>query len=205
MAETGRGSTTLATPEGGTSLNSGATDRSQRSAFISGVLVTIVGSIVVTGLTALGPFIWRAVTVPTLPSGAIVAFDRTDLTPDQPCPDGWRLYDDLKGRFVLGADIGDRAKTERRLLGNDGGKAAINLSVEQLPPHSHKVYYSGDAANNYTNGGWPMIKTMNPPNPALPEGKPFDASKEVYTNTSGKGAEIAILPPCKALYYCVKK
>ena len=67
------------------------------------------------------------------PEGIIVA--STDLCAD--LPGNWSSYTEASGRMIVGAG-------SRFAVGNTGGEETVTLTVEQIPPHTHKI-------NRHTN------------------------------------------------------
>lgn len=134
-----------------------------------------------------------------LPTGTIIAWQRpAALTATVNIPDGWRLCDgnngtpDLRKKFICGAENDVRSDFK---LNNEGGSKTKELTLENIPPHTHKVSIdtaSGDAAlaNNSGTHVW---------------------SKPLYSNTgsaggaaSGKAVPFDIMPPYYCLYYIIK-
>ena len=84
-----------------------------------------------------------------VPRGAILAFDRADLTQDT-CPQGWSPFKEGRGRSIVG--VGDPstapgrfgldekgAPLANRSLRQHGGTESHLLSPNELPPHQHPV------------------------------------------------------------------
>ena len=75
--------------------------------------------------------------MPSIPKGAVLAFSSNETNP---CPgEEWKLYEEAKGRFVLGAGHGDRSILTPRQLGDIGGAESYQISMEQMPKHTHRV------------------------------------------------------------------
>ena len=86
--------------------------------------------------------------------GMLVAWSGTQAE----VPKGWALCDgtngtpDLRGRFVLGAMVGDNkddkhTKTAVQLPGSEfgktGGEEIVKLTLENMPPHEHDIIGGG--------------------------------------------------------------
>lgn len=69
---------------------------------------------------------------PTLPQGAVVAFDRL-----QGCPDGWTdTGDEWRGRVIVAA--GPNANDDYAFR-RTGGVPEVQLEIENMPPHEHII------------------------------------------------------------------
>jgi len=59
------------------------------------------------------------------------------------CPEGWRLYENLIGRVIVGAGnysgiaYDGRNETASFVNGNTGGERQTMMTVEEMPPHNH--------------------------------------------------------------------
>ena len=67
---------------------------------------------------------------PEVPRGAVMAFE-------DPCPDGWKLYRNGKGRFLLGAGQADDGKGTDHMLRSIGGEERVTLAMPEMPRHRH--------------------------------------------------------------------
>ena len=115
-------------------------------------------------------------------------------------PDGWWLCDgtndtpDLRGRFVK---MTDRQGSN---IGQTGGKTTHQLSVNELPPHSHvmtglprkgKFYWRSGGSDNWWNGPG-----------GHGDGGSIEESRS--TNNTGSGSSFNIEPPYYVLAYIMK-
>ena len=102
---------------------------------------------------------------------------------------GYISVPDLRGRFVVGYDP---RNYEYERIGNTGGQALVTLTLDQIPPHSHKITFKeekwGDNANNR-----PF------PNHTRP-----DSSYTAYTQPTGGGSAHENRPPYYVLAYVMK-
>jgi microcystin-dependent protein len=125
----------------------------------------------------------------SVPTGLIAMFSGT--TP----PDGWAFCDgmsgrpNLLGRFVVGYDPSNQ---DYNTIGNMGGEALVTLTLDQIPPHSHKITFKeekwGDNANNR-----PF------PNHTRP-----DSGYTADTQVTGGGSPHENRPPYFVLAYIIK-
>ena len=74
----------------------------------------------------------------SLPSSAVIAFDRIEG-----CPDGWTEHERARGRFIVGVG----RHTEHNQYGNEvlakevgdtGGEDQVRLEIKHMPKHSHR-------------------------------------------------------------------
>lgn len=125
----------------------------------------------------------------SVPTGLIAMFSGT--TP----PNGWAFCDgmsgrpNLLGRFVVGYDPSNQ---DYNTIGNMGGEALVTLTLDQIPPHSHKITFKeekwGDNANNR-----PF------PNHTRP-----DSGYTADTQVTGGGSPHENRPPYFVLAYIIK-
>ncbi len=137
-----------------------------------------------------------------LPRGAVLAFERDDLTADT-CPDGWQPYKNARGRVIIGA--GDPSESEGKfgfdetgnlltqyVMRQHGGAETHTLIVAEMPSHRHSYVDRHVVAQEddeiMTDGpsrGW----GDHPRN----------------TETAGGGKPHNNMPPYIALYFCKKE
>ncbi len=140
-----------------------------------------------------------------VPAGLIAAFDRSQSV--GACPAGWRLFEQTKGRIIIGAgantnkDVNGYDLTDYPALRDDaskavGGEEKHKLTVAEMPSHDH--------ANGSFNqlmklsGGWTAKFGDDGVNePTLNVSKP--------ELKSGGDQPHNIMPPFVALYYCIKE
>lgn len=68
----------------------------------------------------------------------------------EPIPEGWREYEPLRGRFPLGWDPDDEEFNE---IGKEDGDKVHQLTIEEMPSHSHKVpLFAGGSASGNRDG-----------------------------------------------------
>lgn len=131
---------------------------------------------------------------PTVPSGAVVAFDRE-------CPsNGWELYDRAGGRFVVGAghhanrDANGEQLTIYQKHRINGGEEKHTLTTEEMPSHNHAVY--PHAGFVLANSGQQGAGSEDP-----------HATSNVangVTSIAGMGKAHNNMPPFVTLNYCLK-
>ena len=102
---------------------------------------------------------------------------------------GYISVPDLRGRFVVGYDPNNQ---DYNTIGNMGGEALVTLTLDQIPPHSHKITFKdekwGDNANNR-----PF------PNHTRP-----DSDYSADTQVTGGGSPHENRPPYYVLAYVMK-
>lgn len=127
----------------------------------------------------------QCISRPAIPSGAVLAFDRTNG-----CPVGWQdMGREWRGRTLVAAvpQPGDSFG-----FGRTGGSETHSLTVDEMPAHRHSLFLSNqdgngsgiDAANNNANGGVANPNRME----NVGEGQPHNN-----------------MPPYVALYFCKKE
>ena len=77
---------------------------------------------------------------PPIPEGAVIAVQ------GETCPRPWQTYLPAQGRFILGAGAGGALNldangnlTPVRKPGDTGGRAGVELRIEEIPPHTHRL------------------------------------------------------------------
>jgi len=140
------------------------------------------------------PQIRKEIEAKVLPTGSVVAFDRSTG-----CPENWTTFLAANGRTIIGAgpptnaDVNGQALTGRP-LGAVGGEEKHKLSIPEMPAHTHGL---GPVPNyyNFANGGGDP-KTIFGSNGPAPAGE---------TQSAGGDQPHNIMPPFIALYYCKKE
>ena len=137
-----------------------------------------------------------------IPSGVIVMWSGSKDN----IPEGWALCDgsngtpDLRGRFIVGAGIGEYT------VGKKGGEERVTLKLEEIPAHQH--YYLGDDELKKYGPSWLEDKgpegVWDADSSTSPTAK--DKGSHKYATTySGEGKSHNNLPPYYALCYIMKK
>ncbi|MFQ3244837.1 MAG: hypothetical protein ACI9SP_001473 [Arenicella sp.] len=76
-----------------------------------------------------------------LPKGAVMAFNLAS------CPNGWKEYEALRGRVIVGSgqgiDAGNSALLTSRSLNSSGGEEKHQLTVAEMPSHQHSGEFGG--------------------------------------------------------------
>jgi microcystin-dependent protein len=165
----------------------------------------------------------------TTPLGGIIMWSGSESA----IPAGWALCDgrtsngritpNLRDRFVIGA-------SGTRPVGAVGGSASMNLTVEQLPPHSHRVSGSttGAGAHRHTayapfhdrndsgSQGYPNNnnhqafrtsdrgRSQSVSSDAISDSGSHSHSFDVTSNSSGLGNPIDKMPPFYALAFIMR-
>ncbi len=150
-----------------------------------------------------------------LPRGAVLAFERDDLTAET-CPDGWQPYKNARGRMIVGA--GDPSESEGKfgfdeagnrlthyVMRQHGGAETHALDVDEMPDHAHR-------AAPYDNPGRGFLVHTGPNQVRLsgPDG-PIGTLTDVELTTGGVDRERREtlphnnMPPYIALYFCKKE
>jgi hypothetical protein len=127
--------------------------------------------------------------VTSMPSGAIVAFASSE---SNPCPgEDWKIYDDAKGRFIVGAGHSRFNDLTPRLPGDVGGSETHVLTVDEMPAHTHGVKRQTDGNSTGADAFLARGHTANiPPS---------------NTASLGRGFPHNNMPPFIALYFCIKE
>ena len=120
-----------------------------------------------------------------MPVGSIVMFSGKI----KEIPSGWAICDGTNGtpnlidRFILGSHY----------AGGMGGNSQVTLTVSQLPPHKHSVakswYGKSDNAEDRQVVRWDET---------------VDTNSQVWTEETGLGLPIDIMPPYYRLIYIMK-
>ncbi|MCB1018770.1 MAG: hypothetical protein H6509_11580 [Bryobacterales bacterium] len=158
------------------------------------IIVSIAASILTAAIfAALG---WLGA-IPNLlvPAGAIVGFTSTN------CPAGWEPYEPAKGRVVVGAlNASNTDETGSTItkwgIEQVGGEQSHQLSLSEMPKHSHLTVEAGDAINSEFGVGARGnarhgVKWQNP----------FERS---FTSPVGGAQAHNNMPPFVALHFCQK-
>jgi len=134
----------------------------------------------------------------SMPAGAVVAFLSTESVT---CPGkAWTLYEEAKGRFIVGAGHGDRSKLTPRKLGDTGGNENVVLSKDEMPAHNHGGATGGSSMGNYVE--WPAGHAAAG---AFSGNSPFSVVDHTHGITSeGQNQAHDNMPPYIALYFCKK-
>lgn len=128
----------------------------------------------------------------TIPSGAIVAFDRPNG-----CPKGWTDFAAAAGRMIVGVD----GKTYKLpyVAGKPeyqtGGAPTHELTVAELPKHSHEIPFVPEVSN-LSGGSYAVMSDDR-----------HGSSKRDYVTSNtdgGAGRAHNNMPPYIALYLCKK-
>ena len=132
-----------------------------------------------------------------IPLGAIVAFNRTER---DPCPDGWSLYEEGKGRFIVGAghqiDAGGNGVTFLS-AGKTGGEEQVTLTIGEMPIHQHVTQLSSIKV---------VSESSSPTQAVVVDGSPaLMTSRDLSTNPTGGNEPHNNMPPYIALYFCKKE
>lgn len=149
----------------------------------------IILPLLVTGITiGLGYFfdIFQKIPALFVPQGAVVAFKLRD------CPRGWSVYDEAKGKVILGAGNGKDARNRNltyRPLEGMGGEETVVLEIDEMPNHSH-FSPATDDPNHGVAGLRPMSGSIKLNN------------RETTKVGGGEGHEN--MPPWIALTYCIR-
>jgi hypothetical protein len=141
---------------------------------------------------------------PVLPVGMIAPFNIS--TRELKCPEGWALFSEAVGRFIVGAGFSaaNRDQNGRQLTGRPsfaedpsasvGGEEQHTLTVAEMPQHSHQVYpHAGSIIG--ASGRFPGAGSADPNLTSRTDGR---------TDAAGGGQPHNIMPPFIALVYCRK-
>ena len=141
---------------------------------------------------------------PLLQSGAVIAFNRSERSR---CPEGWRVFEEVSGRFIVGA--GPHSKNVNRngkklsiypsfLDAPEnavGGAERTTLAVDELPTHRHGHSEDYDRVFAKFDGGSYQSSNI----------KKIDGGYGwVEIASDGKGKAHENMPPYIALYFCIQ-
>lgn len=155
-------------------------DKQGWSSFFYGVAGAVAAGVLLWGIKSIFPELWAWIATPSVPSGAIMAFDVRSC--DE--VDGWGDFDEVAGRFILGQTS---ARSEWR-FGERGGEAEHQLTIAEMPTHSHLFrrmeHVGGGCGDHGCNGHveW----------------------REDNTRSAGEDLPHNNMPPYIALTYCKK-
>ena len=126
------------------------------------------------------------------PKNSVVAFAPTANAAT--CPDGWSIYTDAVGKFLLGAD-------EQSFL-TTGGEREVTLTEAQMPKHNHRPAPADGVANFYTYHS----SYSGTPNElqVIPSNRSGVSRTMTETDTAGESEPHNNMPPYIALYFCKK-
>jgi hypothetical protein len=132
-----------------------------------------------------------------LPSGAIVAFKSSE---SDPCPGrDWEIFEEGKGRFLLGAGHQRGSELTQRILGDVGGEEEHTLSESEIPSHDHGMQFS------LGEGGDHQLHWANHPSVGNKVASPSPGTPPNTPDTSvGEGRPHNNMPPFISLYFCRK-
>ena len=144
---------------------------------------------------------------PSIPRGAVVAFDRSTG-----CPNGWIPFLQGQSRTIVGASFqdADLGPGLTRFKHDDtGGIETVILDGEQLPSHTH------DFMDTYFSGTKSELLKHEPNSPTVSVTKSLGADRLDYDNhgwrlqsetfSKGESKEISVRAPYIALYFCTKQ
>ena len=130
----------------------------------------------------------------TIPVGGIILWSGSNV------PDGWALCDgknntpNLLDRFVMGSAPNNRGQT--------GGSAEVQLSVSNLPSHSH-LYFGDDQLEGRDKSYGTTTKYAD--NGGYDANSTTSGSAKIYrTSSTGSGSKFSILPPYYKLAYIMR-
>jgi hypothetical protein len=138
-----------------------------------------------------------------LPKGIVLAFNTPAATR---CPEGWSIVQALTGRIIIGAGVSRDPKISSYQSFKDagdraiGGSQTLNLTVEQLPKHSHRFGMQTITDLFRQNNQYPGIVDVGG---QFKQGAP--GVRSARTDDEGLGADIDIRPPFVPLYYCTNE
>lgn len=159
-----------------------------RKEIIVGVASSILTGAIIWALAQGGTFVRRTF-LPELPGDAVVMFDGK-------CPEGWRLYNEVGGRFVVGAGPHSNKDENGEKLRDynpwtNGGEERVALSPDQLPSHNHSIRFAGPdiGITGPERGGTYGVRGL------------IDSTK---TGDTGENLPHNNMPPFIALSFCKK-
>ncbi|UCI19915.1 hypothetical protein FJ970_02785 [Mesorhizobium sp. B2-1-8] len=153
-----------------------------------------------------------------IPTGAVVAFDRTDLDEDN-CPEGWKPFLYARGRTLVGAGDPQKApeemafdergrKLEGYILRRHGGEQIHQLTLDELPIYSPVVVRQNGVSFGFKAGtAVPCLDGDKGCNhmSVVTEDRPSLTTTPLSIVGFGKADNHNnAMPPFVAVYYCRK-
>ena len=136
------------------------------------------------------PFGFVSNVVQSIPKGAVIAFaDAPTGSVKVKCKNinsGWKSFDSLDGRFVLGAGTVDEIEYK---TGIEGGEREVILTIGQMPNHNHEY-----TDNSYVLGS-PIERD---------KGGGGHGNEPRTTGSRGNSKPHNNMPPYIVLTYCKK-
>jgi hypothetical protein len=189
------------------------------------IVIGVVSAAVLGGLALLWNFgssggLIRALGGSTVgvPSGAVLAFDLTDLDEDH-CPEGWSPFLYARGRTLVGAGDPQKApekmaldersrKLEGYVLRQHGGEQVHHLDLDELPLYTPSIAKQNGYAFVAREGtavpcldGDQGCSHLN----VITEGRPGLSTTPLAIVGFGKAdSTFNLRPPFVAVYYCRK-
>jgi microcystin-dependent protein len=126
---------------------------------------------------------------PPIPDGAVIAVQ------GDTCPRPWRTYLPAQGRFVLGAGVGGALNfdangvlTPVRKSGETGGRAGVELTIGEIPPHTHR-FAVGRSVSNWTGSHAQTVRNSAPLSivVGMPDGEPSGGIAAPFAVKRGSG------------------
>jgi hypothetical protein len=167
------------------------------------IVVAIVTSIAIALLAVLWAGIVRIPSSITIPTGAVMAFDRR-------CDaiSGWSEFSDANGRFIVGAGRGtDSLGTVRNFsFGQDDmGVYEVAVLSDNLPPHTHAIPLAPEGLHYHALSGTHQSDGDARSPSGRREAGYIMTDLQITTNENAtESIPLNNLPPFVVLYYCMK-
>jgi hypothetical protein len=165
----------------------------QRQAVDYIVKVVIATAAGIIGLAALGLWIYVKQFLPGVPPEAVMAFDL------QECPPGWSLFNDARGRVVIGQGKGE--DLTNRPFRRPGGLESYPLTELNIPYHQH-VTVLGDGLEKGEFGR--KLLPLVIPGTGKTDPNNYGANTGPYGKPKGEQEDVPTMPPYIPLTYCKK-
>lgn len=161
------------------------------------IAIGVIGAIAAGLILAAAEELFGALSayVGAVPSGAVMAFENE-------CPDGWALYHNGKGRFLLGAGQADDGEGTAHKLRSTGGEERVALEMAEMPRHRHDDLFGDGNANHLLVQVTGDLTEKHTDSRGTNQ---INIRHGVRMQPRGEGKSHENMPPYRAVNFCMKK